>query len=171
MAADGEPVGRVRTKPKGLDKPSTVKVIKAMSAANTWLYRRSGGRVGRTWRIGSALRKGVPICLLTTTGRTSGQPRTVPLCYLAEDDRVVLVASQGGLPDDPQWYKNLVADPHVELQIGARRRRMTARAADEAERSELWPRLLDLYADYATYQEWTDRIIPVVICEPAANST
>ena len=121
MAADREPVGGVKTKPKGLDKPSTVKVIKVMSAANTWLYRKTGGRVGRTWRIGSAVRKGVPICLLTTTGRSSGQARTVPLCYLADDDRIVLVASQGGLPNDPQWYKNLVADPKVEIQIGTRR--------------------------------------------------
>ncbi len=169
MAADGKPVGGVKTKPKGLDKPSTVKVIKVMSAANTWLYRKSGGRVGRTWRIGSAVRKGVPICLLTTTGRSSGQARTVPLCYLADDDRIVLVASQGGLPNDPQWYRNLVADPKVEIQIGTRRAEMTARPADESERSVLWPRLLDLYADYASYQEWTDRTIPVVICEPIGD--
>jgi deazaflavin-dependent oxidoreductase (nitroreductase family) len=166
VAADREPVGGVKTKPKGLDRPSTVKVIKVMSAANTWLYRTTGGRVGRTWRIGSAVRKGVPICLLTTTGRTSGQARTVPLCYLADDDRIVLVASQGGLPNDPQWYKNLVADPKVEIQIGTRSRRMSARTAAESEREVLWPRLLELYADYASYQEWTDRTIPVVICEP-----
>ena len=157
----------MKTKPKGLDKPSTVKVIKVMSALNTWLYRKTGGRVGRTWRIGSALRKGVPICLLTTTGRKSGQPRTVPLCYLADGDRILLVASQGGLPDDPQWYRNLVADPSVEVQIGSVRRRLVARIADDDERASWWPRLVNLYADYESYQRWTERTIPVVICEPA----
>jgi deazaflavin-dependent oxidoreductase (nitroreductase family) len=157
----------VKTKPKGLDKPSTVTVIKVMSALNTWLYRRTGGRVGRTWRLGSAIRKGVPICLLTTTGRKSGTPRTVPLCFLADGDRVVLVASQGGLPDDPQWYKNLLADPAVDLQVGATHRRMTARTAEPAERAQLWPRLVDLYADYDSYQRWTGRTIPVVVCDPA----
>jgi hypothetical protein len=59
----------VKAKPKGLDRPSTVKIIKAMSTAHTWLYRRSGGRLGRKWHVGSALRHGVPVCLLTTTGR------------------------------------------------------------------------------------------------------
>jgi len=83
---------------------------------------------------------------------------------------VVLVASHGGLPRDPQWYTNLVADPRVEIQIGTQTRRMTARPADAAARDELWPRLVDLYADYATYQEWTDRTIPVVICEATAQS-
>jgi deazaflavin-dependent oxidoreductase (nitroreductase family) len=159
--------GRVKTKPKGLDSPSTVSVIKALSTANTWLYRKTGGRIGKTWRIGSALRKGVPICLLTTTGRKSGRPRTVPLCYLADGERVVLVASQGGLPDDPQWYKNLVADPAVEVQVGTTHRRMTARTAGPGERDDLWPRLVELYADYASYQTWTKRTIPVVVCEPA----
>lgn len=156
----------MKAKPKGLDNPSTVKVIKVLSALNTWVYRRTAGRVGRTWRIGSAARKGVPICLLTTTGRTSGEPRTVPLCYLADADRIVLVASQGGLPNNPQWYKNLQADPNVEVQIGRAHQPMTARTADDGERAELWPRLVELYADYASYQEWTDRVIPVVVCDP-----
>jgi deazaflavin-dependent oxidoreductase (nitroreductase family) len=157
----------MKTKPKGLDNPSTVTVIKVLSAANTWLYRKTGGRIGKTWRIGSAVRKGVPICLLTTTGRKSGQRRTVPLCYLADGKRIVLVASQGGLPKNPQWYENLVADSSVDVQVGSAHRRMTARTADAGERDELWPRLVDLYADYASYQTWTKRTIPVVICDPA----
>ena len=85
---------KLKPKPKGLDRPSTTKVIKAMSTLNTWLYRATGGRVGKTWRIGSALRKGVPICLVTTTGAKSGEPRTVPLCYLGDGANIVLVASQ-----------------------------------------------------------------------------
>lgn len=157
---------KVKSKPRGLDRPSTVTIIKVMSAAHTWLYRRSGGRLGRTWHVGSALRHGVPVCLLTTTGRKSGQRRTVPLLHLADGDNAVLVASQGGLPTNPQWYYNVLADPAVTVQIGTRTRAMRAHVADPAERAALWPRLVRLYADYENYQRWTEREIPVVICEP-----
>lgn len=157
-----------KPRPAGLDRPSTVKIIKWMSATHLWIYRRSGGRLGRTWRVGSALRHGVPICLLTTTGRKSGQPRTAPLLHMADGDRVVLVASQGGLPSNPQWYRNLLADPAVTIQIGRSTRSMRAHPADAAERAVLWPRLVELYRDFASYQEWTDREIPVVVCEPAS---
>ncbi len=158
---------KTKPRPKGLDNPSTVKIIKWMSTANTWLYRRSNGRLGKTWRVGSALRHGVPVCLLTTTGRKSGQPRTVPLLHLADGDNVILVASQGGLPANPQWYLNLVADPDVTVQFGRTSRRMRARTADPAERAELWPKLTAVYSDFDNYQAWTEREIPVVICEPA----
>ena len=157
-----------KSRPKGLDNPSTVKIIKWMSSVNTWIYRRSRGRIGTTWRVGSALRHGVPICLLTTTGRKTGQPRTVPLLHLADGDNVVVVASQGGLPDDPQWYRNLVANPEVSVQFGRTTRRMRARTAAPAERAQLWPKLTTLYADFDNYQSWTEREIPVVICEPAS---
>jgi F420H(2)-dependent quinone reductase len=156
----------VKAKPKGLDRPSTVKIIKAMSTAHTWLYRRTGGRLGRKWHVGSALRRGVPVCLLTTTGRKSGLPRTVPLLHMADGEDAVLVASQGGLPTNPQWYYNVLAEPAVTVQIGRRTRAMRARVADAGERAVLWPRLVRLYADYENYQSWTDREIPVVICEP-----
>jgi deazaflavin-dependent oxidoreductase (nitroreductase family) len=159
-------MGAMKARPKGLDSPATVKLIKWMSAANVWLYRRSNGRIGRTWRVGSALRRGVPVCLLTTTGRKSGLPRTVPLLHLADGDNVVVVASQGGLPDDPQWYRNIVADPDVSVQFGRLTRRMRARTAGPAERERLWPKLTALYSDFDSYQSWTEREIPVVICEP-----
>jgi len=156
----------VKAKPRGLDRPSTVKIIKAMSTAHTWLYRRTGGRLGRKWHVGSALRRGVPVCLLTTTGRKSGLPRTVPLLHMADGDNAVLVASQGGLPSNPQWYYNVLAQPAVTLQLGKRTLAMRARVADAGERAALWPRLVRLYADYESYQSWTDREIPVIICEP-----
>lgn len=156
-----------KAKPKGLDRPSTLAIIKVMSRLHTAAYRASGGRVGKNWRVGSAVRKAVPICLLTTTGKKSGQPRTVPLCYMADGDNVILVASQGGVPTNPQWYRNLVADPRVTVAVGRRRREMRARTASADERAALWPRLVDVYADYENYQQWTDREIPVVICEPA----
>jgi deazaflavin-dependent oxidoreductase (nitroreductase family) len=156
----------VKPRPKGLDKPVATKIIKWMSTANTWVYRKTNGRLGKTWRVGSALRRGVPICLVTTTGSKSGQPRTVPLVYLRDGDRVVLVASQGGLPTNPMWYGNLVKEPKIEIQVGRDKRHMLARTADADERGTLWPRLVDMYADFANYQSWTDREIPVVVCEP-----
>ena len=138
--------------------PWVVGVIKVMSRVNTWLYQRTGGRVGGNWRVGSALRAPVPVCLVTTTGRKTGQPRTVPLLHLPE----------GGLPSHPQWYRNIVADPAVTVQVGRRVRSMTAREASPAERAELWPRLVERYADFAEYQANTSRVIPVVVCEPAS---
>nr|WP_325770443.1 nitroreductase family deazaflavin-dependent oxidoreductase [Dietzia kunjamensis] len=141
-------------------------VIKVMSRVNTWAYRASGGRVGGSWRVGSALRAPVPVCLVTTTGRKSGEPRTVPLLHLPDGDRVLLVASQGGLPKHPQWYYNVLADRNVTVQVGRRRRAMTAREATPSERAELWPRLVERYADFADYQANTSRVIPVIICEP-----
>jgi deazaflavin-dependent oxidoreductase (nitroreductase family) len=159
----------MKRRPTGLDKPIATKIIKWMSTANTWIYRKTNGRLGKTWRVGSALRRGVPICLVTTTGAQSGQPRTVPLVYMRNGDRVVLVASQGGLPKNPMWYGNVVKNPKVEVQFGREKRRMVARTANSDERAALWPRLVDMYADFANYQSWTDREIPVVICEPTSE--
>lgn len=156
-------------RPPGLDSPLVPKLIKAMSRVNVWLYRRTGGRIGGTWRIGAGFRKPVPVCLLTHRGRKSGREHVTPLLYLADGDRVVLVASQGGLPRNPQWYLNLRADPHVVIQTGALVRPMVARTASTEERAALWPRLVDLYADFDSYQSWTKREIPVVICEPGAG--
>jgi len=156
----------MKAKPKGLDRPSTIRVIKVMSRVNTRLYRLTGGRLGKKWRVGAGFRKPVPICLLTTTGRKSGQPRTVPLCFLQEGEDVVLVASQGGVPTNPQWYFNVKANPDVQIEIGRRASGYKARAAQSDERARLWPKLVELYADFDAYQSWTDREIPVVICEP-----
>lgn len=158
----------MKERPKQLDSPAVATVMKYGSAANTWLYRKTGGRIGRTWRIGSAARKPAPVCLLTTTGCKTGQSRTVPLLFLPEGDAVVLVASQGGAAKNPQWYGNLVADPSVTVQIGKDVRPLVARTATDDERAALWPRLVDLYADYDSYQSWTQRTIPVVICEPTS---
>lgn len=152
-------------RPSGLDSKYTVDIIKWMSRINVKLYRATGGRLGGKWRVGSAFPWGIPVCLLTTTGRKSGQPRISPLLFLEDGDRVVLVASQGGLPKNPMWYLNIRANPDVTIQIESRIRKMRARVATDEERAELWPRLVDLYADFDNYQSWTDRQIPVVICE------
>ena len=110
----------------------------------------------------------MPICLLTTRGRKSGKLITKPLLFIEDGERVVLVASHGGSPNDPHWYLNVRAHREVTVQVGSRIRQMWARTASEAERAQLWPRLVAHYADFANYQAWTTRVIPVVICEPSA---
>lgn len=153
-------------RPEGLDHPVVPKIMRAMSRAHVWLYRRTGGRLGSRWRVGSAFPRGVPVLLLTTTGRKTKQRRTTPLLYLDDGGRYVVVGSQGGLPKDPLWLSNLGADPEVEVQVGPLRQPMRARVASAEERAALWPRLVAHYRDFATYQAWTERVIPVVLLEP-----
>lgn len=118
------------------------------------------------WRLGAAV-AGMPIVELRTTGRRSGRPRTVVLTApVIADERVVLVASRGGDDRDPAWYRNLVANPSVELTVRRVTRPMTARTADAGERAELWPKVVSAYRGYAAYQRRTTREIPLVICEP-----
>lgn len=155
-------------KPKGLDDPGAVTFMKVMAAVNVWLFRKTGGRLGSHWRIGAGFRKPVPICLVEHTGRKSGLRRTTPLVYLRDGERVVVVASQAGRPENPQWFHNVVADPAVTVQIGRERVAMTAAVADPEERARLWPKLVALYSDYDSYQSWTDRVIPVVVLSPTA---
>jgi deazaflavin-dependent oxidoreductase (nitroreductase family) len=154
-------------RPPGMDHPIVPKLLRLYSHAHVWVYQKTGGVLGNKWRIGAAFPRGVPVLLLTTIGRKSGQPKTTPLLYLEDGDRVVIVGSQGGMPKHPQWYLNLTANPEVRVQERSRVRTMRARVANREEHAVLWPRLVALYADFATYQAWTDRAIPVVILEPA----
>lgn len=104
---------------------------------------------------------------LHTIGRRSGQRRstmlTAPIC---EPDRVVLIASKGGHTDHPDWYRNLSANPAIELTIGETTKAYQARTATVAEKAELWPTIVAAYKGYEGYQRNTDRDIPVVICTP-----
>jgi deazaflavin-dependent oxidoreductase (nitroreductase family) len=104
--------------------------------------------------------------LLTVMGRKTGRRLTVPLLYLQDDERVVVVASKGGMDHHPLWYHNLVANPDVEVQVGAETRAMTARTATPVEKTALWPKVIAVYRDYADYQARTSRDIPVVILTP-----
>ena len=151
--------------PKGLNSKATIPIIKWMSRVNVAAYRATGGRIGGKWRVGSAFPRGIPVCLVTTIGRKTGQPRTTPLLFLEDGDKVLLVASQGGLPKNPMWFRNIQANPEVTVQIKSRVRKMRARVATDTERAEYWPRLVAMYPDFDNYQSWTDRQIPVVICE------
>lgn len=142
--------------------------MRTMSLAHVFLYRKTGGRIGGKFRLGSAFPKGLPVLLLTTVGRKSGVKRTAPLLYIEDGGRVVLVASQGGMPKHPLWYENLSANPDVEVQIRSAVRKLKARTASPEERAALWPRLVAHYPDFADYQSWTERTIPVVLLETAA---
>lgn len=110
---------------------------------------------------------GMPALRLTTTGRKSGQPRdTMLTAPIVEPGRVVLVASYGGDDRHPAWFLNLRDDPEVQVAIAGRRGPMRARIASDDEKAELWPRITSAYANYAGYQDKTDRDIPVVILTP-----
>ena len=145
-----------RPRPEGLDAEWMAHALRAMSYFNVWLYRSSRGRLGQIWLHGA------PLCLLTTTGRHTGKPRTAPLVYWQRESQVAVVAARGGLPGTPQWYLNLQANPEAELQMGAEVRKVRARTAEGEERAKLWRRLLRVYPDYDDYQAWADEPLPVV---------
>lgn len=132
---------------------------KVMNAAHRLILKVSGGR----W-----LRSpfGMPAVELHVTGRKSGQRRTVMLTTPIHDEhRIVLIASKGGDDRHPDWYRNLVANPDVEITMDGTTRPMRARTATPEEKAELWPDVVKAYKGYAGYQQRTERDIPVVICE------
>jgi F420H(2)-dependent quinone reductase len=146
--------------PRFINSPFADFFIKWMSRLNTVVYKRFGGEgLGGTFR-------NRPVVLLTTTGRKTGQPRTSPLIFLRDGDRVIIAASRSGTDKTPMWYLNLKANPKVQAQIKKEVLDLNARDATEEERTEYWPRLVELYPDFEDYQAWTDRRIPIVICEP-----
>ena len=119
-------------------------------------YRETDGEVGYLWN-------GVPTLLLTTTGRTSGKPRTTPLIFGQDGDDFVIVASMGGAPMHPQWYRNIEANPEAEVQVKAERVPVIAHIATDDEKPRLWTLMAQLWPNYDAYQERTDRVIPVVV--------
>jgi F420H(2)-dependent quinone reductase len=123
------------------------------------LYESSGGAEGNTLR-------GKPVIILTSRGAKSGKIRKTPLMRVEHDGTYAVVASQGGAPDHPTWYHNLVADPQVELQDGPVRQDMTARELTGDEKATWWDRAVAAWPDYANYQKKTDRQIPVFVLEP-----
>ena len=123
-------------------------------------YLETNGEDGHIWN-------GVPTLLLTTTGRRSGEPYTTPLIYGQDGDRYIVVASRGGAPEHPQWYRNLLAQPEVEVQVGAERFPAWARPASAEEKPALWKLMAAIWPAYDEYQTRTTRDIPVVILERA----
>ena len=106
---------------------------------------------------------GGKLLLLTTTGAKSGQPRTNPLAYFQDGDRIIIVASKGGAPTNPDWYHNLLAHPTVTLEVGTEKYQAQARVAEGAERERLFTQITAQSPGFAEYQRNTPRQIPVVI--------
>jgi deazaflavin-dependent oxidoreductase (nitroreductase family) len=135
-------------------------VARIVTGFHESVFRLSNGRIGNRGF-------GMPVLMLTTTGRKSGKRRTTMLTSPVQDgDRFVLVASYGGDDRHPRWFLNLRDDPQVEITMDGKKRPMKARVASPDEKAELWPRVVAAYRGYGQYQQRTDRDIPLVICEP-----
>jgi deazaflavin-dependent oxidoreductase (nitroreductase family) len=122
-------------------------------------YVATDGAEGHEWR-------GVHTLLLTTRGRRSGKGRRTPLIYGRDGNRYVVVASKGGADAHPEWYRNIVADSNVQVQVGPDRFAARARPVSADEKAQLWPVMTGIWPAYDEYQTKTDRDIPVVVLEP-----
>lgn len=129
---------------------------KYFGAAHAWLYEKSGGRLGGRMA-------GRDMLLLTTIGRRSGEPRTLPLAYLADAEDPVVVASNAGLSSHPAWFHNLREQPRVRVRVGREVFDADAQVVDAAERARLWPGLVAYNPPWGSYAESAEREIPVVI--------
>jgi deazaflavin-dependent oxidoreductase (nitroreductase family) len=121
-------------------------------------YRETDGKVGHDW-------EGTTTLLLTTTGRKSGQKHTTPLIYRKQDDVYTVIASKGGADEPPLWYRNIEADPEVEVQVWGDRFKARARTATAEEKPALWQAMVETWPAYEDYQRKTERVIPVVVLE------
>jgi deazaflavin-dependent oxidoreductase (nitroreductase family) len=124
-----------------------------------WVFEKTGGRVGS--KLG-----GVPMLLLSTRGRRSGEWRTTPLAYMPDDERCVVLASNNGQDHHPAWWLNLEKDPNATVQLRGRAVEVVCRRATRAERDALWPRMVATNPTWQRYPERTTRDIPVVLLEP-----
>jgi deazaflavin-dependent oxidoreductase (nitroreductase family) len=122
-------------------------------------YRETNGDVGYLWN-------GAPSLLLTTTGRKSGEPKTQALIFGRDGDDFLVIASTGGAPVHPQWYRNLLADPRAEIQVKGDRFPVVARTASDHEKPRLWKIMTEVWPNYDVYQTRTDRVIPLVVLTP-----
>ncbi len=135
-------------------------IAKVLTTAHHRLFTLTKGHVGNALA-------GMPVLVLTTTGRRSGQPRQTMLTSPVRDgERIVLVASYGGDDRHPQWFLNLLDDPNVSVTMGGTSRSMRARVATAEEKARLWPEVTSAYTGYAAYQRRTNRDIPLVLLDP-----
>jgi deazaflavin-dependent oxidoreductase (nitroreductase family) len=133
--------------------------VKMFLGAHVAVYRMSGGKVGGKMGPNTIL-------LLTTTGRKSKQPRTLPLGYFRDGNDFVVTASNGGQPRHPAWYFNLKTDPHAVIQVGKDTLQATAEQADPEQKQRLWARLIAIAPQYDKYRDKTGRDIPMMILHP-----
>jgi deazaflavin-dependent oxidoreductase (nitroreductase family) len=134
-------------------------LLRAAGKLNVPVYRLTRGRV--MGKIGRA-----PVLLLTSIGRRSGQPRTAPVLFLADGERVVVIGSNAGNSKAPAWSHNLKGNPDAEVQIKGERRLVRARVAEGEERAELWRKMNEQYAGFEDYDERTSRDIAVFVLDP-----
>jgi deazaflavin-dependent oxidoreductase (nitroreductase family) len=137
---------------------STTQNDQLFGAEHVATYRETGGDRGHDWR-------GTTTLLLTTTGRKSGRERTTPLIYRPYGDAYLIVASKGGAPEPPEWYRNLEQEPEVGVQIRDDVFRARARTATAEEKADMWRTMTATWPAYDEYQDKTDRDIPVVVLE------
>jgi deazaflavin-dependent oxidoreductase (nitroreductase family) len=121
-------------------------------------FRTNGGKVKGPF-------EGTSLLLLTTRGAKSGQPRTLPLMYLPDSDRLVIFASKAGAPTNPDWYHNLIAHPQASVEVGNETFEVNATVANGEEQDRLYARQAEKYPQFAEYQTKTTRKIPVIILE------
>ncbi len=121
-------------------------------------FRANDGKVGGPF-------EGRPLLLLTTTGAKSGQPRISPLAYSTDGDRLIVMASKGGAPTNPDWYHNLVANPTVTVEVGTERFPARAVVAEGPERERLYALMVGEMPGFAEYQEKTSRQLPMIVLE------
>jgi deazaflavin-dependent oxidoreductase (nitroreductase family) len=147
-------MGRIR------NSAPLARAMKYFARAHIAVYRRTNGRLGAKllW---------FPAALLTTTGRKSGELRTTATLYVRDGQKVVLPASFGGRDGNPMWYLNVRANPRVRVQVRDEHLTMSARDATDEERRIYWPVFIRMYPPYKGYRDATDRVIPLVVCEPA----
>ena len=139
------------------------RLFQVMVRMHIFFYRLTGGVIGNKM-------SGVPCLLLTTTGRKSGQKRTIPLMYVETDQGYAIIASYAGSDRHPAWYLNLTANPQVEVQVRAKKMSARAETVPDGNRySDIWQRAAGTYADYNLYKERTDRQIPIVELVPFSD--
>jgi len=138
---------------------TSARALKAAGRFHIPLYRASRGRLfGQMDRA--------PVLLLTTVGRRSGRPRTVPVVYLADGERLIVIGSNAGHTKAPAWSLNLEANPVAEVELGSERRNVQARIAEGEERAELWRKVNEMYSGFDDYSARTTREIRLFVLEP-----
>jgi len=138
------------------------RALKGLFHVHARIYELSGGRLGA--------QVGLPMLLLTVTGRTSGLPRSTPLAYFRDADAYVVVGSDGGARRDPQWWRNLQVDPRATVRVGRRVIEVRARLAEGEQRARLWERGRAVNPAWERYQRTTARSLPVVLLEPTVGA-
>lgn len=138
-------------------RPAVRPLVRAFTALHVLLYQKSGGK---------AQTPGYPTLLLTTWGRKTGKPRTIPLVYVTEGDCFIIAAAYSGSDQHPAWWLNLQHNQHAVVQVMNRKVEVRAKLVEPSQRELLWKRLVAMYPPFAEYQTRTRREIPIIVLQP-----